>query len=315
MLKTENLYYFLQVVKYGSINNAAAMSNITPPAISLSIKNLEQDLNLTLLNRSSKGTQVTPEGKIIARKAEKIISLLNELEQTAYELNEKSQIIKPTLKELFFFSESAFFETMLDDIAKEVYDTFPDIDFIIAQKPLRRALADLTSSSAAVALLFLGSDTIDYIEKNHADQLEIQIIKSMPLCILANKNTKWLSPHISSISLNEVTKLPLIKPDWQSCTQHTFENLLNTVENYTPHYVSIAPTMSVFNILLNNDVGVALGINHIANYDRFSTQYFSIPVNTDISVSICFIYNKALDKHTAKILADIIQHCYTLKFE
>lgn len=61
-----NLYYiFFTVANHSNISSAAKELYISQPAISKAISKLEQNLNVTLFNRSSRGVSLTMEGQIL----------------------------------------------------------------------------------------------------------------------------------------------------------------------------------------------------------------------------------------------------------
>lgn len=66
MIVDLNLYkVFFIVAKCKNISNAADILFVSQPAVSKSIKTLENHLNLTLFSRSSRGVSLTPEGEIL----------------------------------------------------------------------------------------------------------------------------------------------------------------------------------------------------------------------------------------------------------
>lgn len=67
------LRYFVAIVQCGSISRASHELNIAQPALSLHIRNMEADLGLPLLFRTSQGVQPTEAGLILLRNAKLII--------------------------------------------------------------------------------------------------------------------------------------------------------------------------------------------------------------------------------------------------
>lgn len=59
----KQLQYFVVSVESGSFKKAAEMLYTTQPHISKSIKNLETELNVQLLERKARGVEVTESGK------------------------------------------------------------------------------------------------------------------------------------------------------------------------------------------------------------------------------------------------------------
>ena len=65
---TTNLEYykvFYYVAKLGRITDAAIKLNISQPAVSQSLKQLEKQLGTMLFARTPKGVKLTPEGEVL----------------------------------------------------------------------------------------------------------------------------------------------------------------------------------------------------------------------------------------------------------
>lgn len=71
-----NYHNFYEVARCGSISKAAQQLFISQPALSKSIKKLEEALNVRLFIRSSKGVILTPEGKLLWEYVQKAFSSL-----------------------------------------------------------------------------------------------------------------------------------------------------------------------------------------------------------------------------------------------
>lgn len=72
-MEFRQLRYFLCVLKYGSINRAAASLNVTQPSLSHSIKALETSVGARLLIRGGGGVRATPIGEVFERYATNIL--------------------------------------------------------------------------------------------------------------------------------------------------------------------------------------------------------------------------------------------------
>jgi len=77
-LRLRQLRYFVEVVRNGSISKAAEVFNVSQPAITRGIKDLETALGATLLTRSSSGVALTPYGEIILKSSTVIVNEMNE---------------------------------------------------------------------------------------------------------------------------------------------------------------------------------------------------------------------------------------------
>ena len=67
-------YYriFYYVAKYGWFTKASKQANISQSSLSSNVKNLEEQLSMKLLERKSKGVELTLEGKKLYEKIKKL---------------------------------------------------------------------------------------------------------------------------------------------------------------------------------------------------------------------------------------------------
>lgn len=73
MVTLKKLKYFESVARLGHFGKAANECAISQPALSMQIKDLENDLRVILMERRSEGIILTPEGQEILQRARKII--------------------------------------------------------------------------------------------------------------------------------------------------------------------------------------------------------------------------------------------------
>ncbi len=70
------LRYFVAIAEQGSFSRAAEYLRVAQPALSLHVRNMETDLDVQLLHRSSKGVVLTEAGAILLRNARIILDQL-----------------------------------------------------------------------------------------------------------------------------------------------------------------------------------------------------------------------------------------------
>lgn len=80
-IKLQNLRYFVAVYEEGSISAAARKVNATQSGVSVQLRDLEDRLGLTLLERISTGVTPTPAGHTIYRRALRILREVQGLEE------------------------------------------------------------------------------------------------------------------------------------------------------------------------------------------------------------------------------------------
>ncbi|HBF2749530.1 TPA: LysR family transcriptional regulator [Clostridioides difficile] len=74
------LRYFLAIAREESISSAATFLHITQPTLSRQIMELEEELGVKLLVRGNRKITLTNEGRLLHKRAEEIISLVDKVE-------------------------------------------------------------------------------------------------------------------------------------------------------------------------------------------------------------------------------------------
>lgn len=78
-MNIHHLEYFLEVVREGNFSKAAAKLHITQPTISKVVQNIEEELGIPLIYRSSKHVELTDAGKVIVDQVQQIVLLFQNL--------------------------------------------------------------------------------------------------------------------------------------------------------------------------------------------------------------------------------------------
>ena len=89
------LRYFLAVARTENISRAAEELNISQPALSRQLMDLEQELGITLLVRSRRRTTLTEAGYLLKRRAEEISALVD---KTRDELSHSQKEISGSIR-------------------------------------------------------------------------------------------------------------------------------------------------------------------------------------------------------------------------
>ena len=82
-MQLHNIRHFLAVCETGSINKAAELCNVSQPSITRSIKNLEQEFNGSLFDRSADGCHLTPLGQEVKPQFDQLALTLDTVKDVA----------------------------------------------------------------------------------------------------------------------------------------------------------------------------------------------------------------------------------------
>lgn len=67
------LRFFVEIIRQSSFTRAAEKMHVAQPAVSMAIRKLEEELELTLINRQDRRVSPTAEGEVFLRHAERIL--------------------------------------------------------------------------------------------------------------------------------------------------------------------------------------------------------------------------------------------------
>ena len=78
----QQLQYVLEISRTGSVSKAAKTLYLSQPNLSNAIKNLENELGITIFERTPMGMQLTASGMKLAKKATSIMADIQEITRT-----------------------------------------------------------------------------------------------------------------------------------------------------------------------------------------------------------------------------------------
>ena len=82
-MRVEQLEYLMAVIRHGSLRRAGEQLHLSQPALSESVRNLERELGVTLLERRRTGTRVSREGRDLLPSILEVIEAVDRLRTAA----------------------------------------------------------------------------------------------------------------------------------------------------------------------------------------------------------------------------------------
>ncbi|MGH1811685.1 LysR family transcriptional regulator [Enterococcus entomosocium] len=122
----EQLLYAEVLSHHKSMQEAAEALNITKSGLSLAISQLEDELNVKIFIRSSKGTTITTEGKQLLASIFEILKSKNALEKNASLIANPQNHQKISINYMNTML-TPFIDSFIDDYEEKYSDTFFDI--------------------------------------------------------------------------------------------------------------------------------------------------------------------------------------------
>ncbi len=181
-MNLQQLRYATEIEKTGSITKAAKGLYMGQPNLSKSIKDLEQELGITIFERTTKGVKPTRMGLEFLSYAHNILNQVDELES----------LYKPQSEKDFSFSISVpratYLTAAFTDFLKEYAGTGP-IDVHFREASSMTAIQDVATGSSQVGIIRSENIHEQYFLNFLANlHLEYKLIWEFQMCLLMSKN-------------------------------------------------------------------------------------------------------------------------------
>ncbi len=121
MINSQDIHFFTVIAGAQSLAHAARMLNVTPPAVSQRLQQLEERLNVRLLNRVRGGIQLTAEGEMLALKGREVLAGLVDMEET---IRQRQAIVSGPLRVI---APHGFGRKYVGTIMSEFRKTHPEV--------------------------------------------------------------------------------------------------------------------------------------------------------------------------------------------
>ena len=248
MIKIQQIKYFLSVIENKSFNLASENLNVSQPAISKAIKDMEETLSVKLIERLPKGVEPTEFGKIIEKYSHLVLSDLSKAEKEIKSLKDGTT---GDVNVGVAFSPRIH---LLPMATINVQNKFPNIYFKVFAGQRMDLLSDLLKGRIDLFVSAIVPDDILFLEK--ADQSTFEYL---PLY----KDTQHIVTRFDH-PLQNKKNLELsdtLNYDWILPDQEKTLRLFNVTEQFLKNNLEIPQPK-----ILHNSGNFALNVIKNSNY-------------------------------------------------
>ena len=292
-----NLYKtFYDVAKSGSISKAAQNSFTSQPAISKSIKKLEEELGVQLFYRNLNGVQLTDRGLELLYFVEKsynnlIIAERNMLETETLERGKLSIGMPSNIGSFFLF-----------DKIMDFHKKYPNIEITI-----------ITGSTSNLINL-LDTHKVDFVIDTSPinirldEGIKVTKLKEVKYCFIVNKNTSLLNP--SSIkSLTDLKFHPLILPIPGTANRIDLDDILNENNVNIQNVINIHTSEMIISAV-KKDLGIGYVILNLVENEIKNNEIEVLKIKENLpTVDINIVYDSHfLTTAPKKFIEDYIDY-------
>lgn len=277
-MNIKQLEYLVKAVEVGNITQAAKELFISQPSLSNAIKDLEQEMNVTILNRSQKGVTLTVEGEEFLRYAHQVLEQVELMRRRYHEESRPKQI----------FSVAAQHYAFVVDAFVSLIKKF-DLDYQASLKELRtyEVIEEVANLRSEIGVIYRSHYNYHVITNTLKEKhLTFTSLYKVKPHVFIDKNHPLVNKK--AIELDDL--LPYPKLSYEQGTHNSlyfFEEVL--ADQFSPKQIIVSDRATLFNLLIGlNGYTISSGI---INDNLNGPNIAAIPLICDEVIELGYITN------------------------
>ncbi len=250
------LRYFLAVAREESITGAAKVLNVTQPTLSKQLMELEEELGKQLLIRGNRRITLTEEGRLLRKRAQEIMELMD---KTEAEIGSVDELISG---DIYIGGGETDSMRLIAKVVKKLQEEHPHIRYHLysgnaddVMERLDKGLLDF-----GIIIGFANIHKYDYLRLPTTDTWGLLMKKDSPLAAL------------DRIHPENLTDIPLL------CSRQALDS--NELSGWMGESFEKQHIVATYNLIYNAALMVEEGIGYALCLDKL--------VNTTDVTSLCF---------------------------
>src|SRR5262245_54660327 len=184
-LGVRDLHVFATVVQCGSMAKAAAQLNVTQPAVSKAIGDLEHTLGVRLLDRMPQGVEPTIYGRALLKRGNVVF---DELKQTIRDIE---FLADPTVGEVRFGCHESVAATILPSVMSRFSHQYPRVALRMEQLGVVGVTPQLPSLQQRLIDFAMFRLSKPLADQQLSDELHLEVLFNDHLVVAASQNSRW----------------------------------------------------------------------------------------------------------------------------
>jgi DNA-binding transcriptional LysR family regulator len=292
-MKTDLELYkvFYYVAKNKSITQASNELMVSQPAVSKSIKVLEQDLNTKLFNRNKDGVSLTNSGEMLYNKINKAIELITSAEEDIDSINNLEQ------GTINIGAGNTIMQRYLMPYIKEFHEMYPNINVIV-----HTVVTEELIKRAQVGLVYI---VFTHLPNTIPNNFNIIKLKKLHDILVVNKDSKYVD---KTINKKDLKNMPLILLPYKASNRKNFNKFC------LKNNIVVNPLMEIGNDLIieecaQNGLGVGLVVKEYVQNKLDNKELFEIKTSFNIEEKdlVCLIEQNRMNNIVVKKFVNLLK--------
>lgn len=281
----QQLKYVIEVARSRSINKAAQRLFISQPSLSNALKELEEEVGITIFLRSNQGILITPEGSEFLGYARQVVEQA-ELLENRY-TNTRSQQHFSVSAQHYAFAVSAFVR-LLKEYNPEEYE------FSLRETKTYEIIDDVKNLRSEIGILYVNEFNKKVISKflREGNLHFHELFTAKPHVFISSTNPLSEKDYVTLSDLDPYPYLSYEQGDYNSF--YFSEEILSTLSR--PKNIRVTDRATLFNLLIGlNGYTISTGvISHKLN----SKDIIAVPLKVDERIHVGYITHKNVTNST-----------------
>lgn len=276
----QQLKYVIEVANRGSMNEAAKRLFISQPSLSNAIKDLEEELGITIFNRSNKGISLSMEGAEFLGYARQVVEQAELLENRYLDAKPSPQHFAVSTQH-YAFAVNAF----VNLVREHGHDEY---ELALRETKTFEIIEDVKSLHSEIGVLYLNEFNSKVINKLlDAANLKFNSLFTAEPHIFISKNNPLAKQSVVTIDqLQHYPYLSFEQGEYNSF--HFSEEILSTLSH--PKSIRVNDRATLFNLLIGlNGYTISTGV---LSSDLNGNDIIPVPLACDETINVGWICHK-----------------------
>ena len=243
------LKYIVKIVECGSMNEASHELYVSQPALSSSVKELENELGIEIFTRSSQGIALTVDGAEFLTYARQVLDQASLLEERYKNAKPRKQLCSVSTQH-YMFAVEAFVE-MIDSTKSDEYE------FTIRETRTKDIINQVANMLSEIGIIYLSDFNKDVIGKLLREKhLEFHPLFRAPLHVFISRDNPLAGKK--KVTMDDLKPFPFIQ--YEQGEEGSFFFAEEAVwPEYSPKQINVTDRATILNFI----IGLVLSVDRM----------------------------------------------------
>ena len=292
----QQLRYVLCVAANGSISEAAKSLFVAQPSLSNAIRDLENEINITIFHRTNKGVVVSSEGEEFLGYARQVLEQMSLLEEK-YITGDGGRQVFTISTQHYSFAVEAFID-LIKEHGGEKYD------FRIRETQTHEIIVDVAHLKSEIGVLYLNPDNESVIRQQlKAHELKFHhLFRAKPHVFVSIENPLAKQALVTLDQLEPYPRLSFEQGDYNSF--YYSEEILSKLER--SKNIMVRDRATLFNLVIGlNGYTISSGV---LSEELNGNGIVAVPLDSDDYMDIGYItHSKTLTSRLGSLYVEYLK--------